>query len=125
MKQRKTKDEKAIPLPEKICFYCKDCEKIVKVKKVSTRKYIFKCTECQKNNVSFGTEKSIKNHYRIKDNSDLLDIDKEDKREEKEKKKDEEGKKEDKETKKEDAKDEKKNKDREGKEAKKSETKES
>jgi len=54
--------------PTKIVYYCKDCEKIVKAQKITPRKLKFKCQVCQGKNVSFGTEKSIKNHYRIKDN---------------------------------------------------------
>lgn len=53
-------------LPEGIVCYCKDCEKIVIAAPVG-RKFAYRCTVCQTKNVAFGTEKSIKNFYRIKE----------------------------------------------------------
>lgn len=52
---------------EGIVFYCKDCEKVVKVDRASARKYVYKCKECKTKNVAFGTEKSIKSYFRIED----------------------------------------------------------
>ena len=49
-----------------IVFYCKDCEKIVQVTPVG-RKFVYKCNTCKTKNVAFGTEKSIKNFFHIKD----------------------------------------------------------
>ncbi len=60
------------PIPEeewehqKVVFYCHDCEKIVQGKKLG-KSLKFACAECNGNNVSYGTEKSIKNHFRIQE----------------------------------------------------------
>lgn len=50
----------------KVVFYCKDCEKIVAGIKVGN-KYVYKCPLCHTKNVAFGTEKSIRSFYYIKD----------------------------------------------------------
>lgn len=47
-----------------IIFYCKDCEKIVDASKFGKR-YVYTCKICGTKNVAFGTEKSIKNFFRI------------------------------------------------------------
>lgn len=49
-----------------IVFYCKDCEKIVDAHKLG-RKYVYKCGVCGTKNVAFGTEKSIKSFFRVKE----------------------------------------------------------
>lgn len=49
-----------------IIFYCKDCEEIVDTDKVG-RKYVYKCKKCGTKNVAFGTEKSIKSFFRVKE----------------------------------------------------------
>jgi hypothetical protein len=49
-----------------IIFYCKDCEKIVDADKIG-RKYVYKCGICGTKNVAFGTEKSIKSFFRVKE----------------------------------------------------------
>ena len=49
-----------------IIFYCKDCEKIVDTQKVG-RKYVYKCGACGTKNVAFGTEKSVKSFFRVKE----------------------------------------------------------
>ncbi len=49
-----------------IIFYCKDCEKIVDANKVG-RKYVYKCGICGTKNVAFGTDKSIKSFFRVKE----------------------------------------------------------
>lgn len=46
--------------------YCKDCHKIVPAAPLG-RKFAYRCTICQTKNVAFGTLKSIKNFYRIKE----------------------------------------------------------
>ncbi len=56
------KEEKAGP----IIFYCKDCEEIVSTHKVG-RKYVYKCAKCGTKNVAFGTEKSIRSFFHIKE----------------------------------------------------------
>ena len=48
-----------------IMFYCRDCQKIAQTEKVGTR-YVYKCTQCQGNNVAFGTEKSVRNFFHLK-----------------------------------------------------------
>jgi len=52
-------------LPAKLVFYCKKCEEIVDAKQTK-KKFTFCCPKCGKNEIAFGTEESIKNHYRIK-----------------------------------------------------------
>jgi len=51
--------------PAKITYYCRECKKLVAAKRIE-KKLSFKCEECGKNEVSFGTEESIKNFYNIK-----------------------------------------------------------
>lgn len=48
----------------RIVFYCKDCEKLVEGMKVG-RRYVYRCPLCKTKNVAFGTEKSIRNFYRV------------------------------------------------------------
>lgn len=55
-----------VPVPIKIVFFCKDCEKIVVGTKIGN-KYVYKCPVCHTKNVAFGTEKSIKSFYRVKE----------------------------------------------------------
>lgn len=50
----------------KIVFFCKDCEKIIQGVKLG-KKYVYKCPLCGTKNVAFGTEKSIKNFYHVKE----------------------------------------------------------
>jgi predicted methyltransferase len=50
-------------IPAKIIYYCKDCQKIVKPKRIG-KKFEFSCLECKGNNVAFGSEKSILNYYK-------------------------------------------------------------
>jgi|GEM_PF-1618433 len=47
-----------------LIFYCKDCEKIVDVFPVG-RKFVYKCSICKTKNVAFGTDKSIRNFFRL------------------------------------------------------------
>lgn len=51
---------------ENIVFFCKDCEKLVETIPLG-RKFVYKCKTCGTKNVAFGTEKSIRNFYHIKD----------------------------------------------------------
>lgn len=46
-----------------ILFYCRDCKKIVEVKRVDPKKYLYKCKECKGKDISIGTEESIKEFY--------------------------------------------------------------
>ena len=48
----------------KIVYYCRDCKDQVKPKRIPN-KLSFKCTNCERN-VSFGTEESIHNYYKVK-----------------------------------------------------------
>lgn len=52
-------------LPAKILYYCRDCKKLVTPKRIG-KKLSFRCGECDKDQVSFGTESSIRNFYNIK-----------------------------------------------------------
>ncbi|MBN1258519.1 hypothetical protein JXA05_02050 [Candidatus Peregrinibacteria bacterium] len=51
-------------VPAKIVYYCLDCQKIVPPKRIGN-KFRFGCTVCNGENVTFGTEKSIANYYRL------------------------------------------------------------
>ena len=51
--------------PAKIVYYCKDCKKAVAPKRLG-KKLSFKCGECDKGPVAFGTEESINNYYKAK-----------------------------------------------------------
>lgn len=53
-------------LKTNVVFFCKDCEKIVEVIPVG-RKFVYRCKICSTKNVAFGSEKSIKSFYHIKD----------------------------------------------------------
>lgn len=57
-------------LPPGVVAYCKDCEKIVEAVAIG-RKFVYRCTICQTKNVAFGTEKSIKNFYHIKESGQI------------------------------------------------------
>lgn len=47
-----------------VVFFCQDCEKIVRAdkEKDSIR---FTCTECGGRNISFGTQRSVSNYFRL------------------------------------------------------------
>jgi len=51
---------------KEIIFYCKDCEEIVDTNRVSN-KYVYTCKKCGTKNVAFGTLKSIKSFFKLKD----------------------------------------------------------
>ncbi len=52
-------------IPAKIFYFCKDCKKMIKPKRVG-KKFRFSCTECKGSNVAFGSKESINNYYKIK-----------------------------------------------------------
>jgi len=52
--------------PAKIVFFCKNCKELVTAKQSKKKKFTFCCPLCDKTNIAFGTEESIRNHYRIK-----------------------------------------------------------
>jgi len=51
--------------PAKIAYYCRQCKAPAKPKRIG-KKLSFKCSECDYGPVSFGTEESIKNFYKVK-----------------------------------------------------------
>ena len=51
-------------IPAKIIYFCRDCERITKPKRIG-KKFKFSCTECNGNNVAFGSEKSIHKYYKL------------------------------------------------------------
>lgn len=65
-----TREIKAIPQDEdkiptaKLIFFCKKCEEVVDAKQTK-KKFTFRCPKCAKTEIAFGTEESIKNHYRF------------------------------------------------------------
>ena len=54
-------------LTNNLVYYCKNCQKLINPKKVGKRNYTFKCPECGKKDVAYGTMKSIKTFYNIKE----------------------------------------------------------
>jgi len=64
MTETKSPETKSPATKSPIVFYCKDCEKIVDASKFGKR-YVYTCKICGTKNVAFGTEKSIKNFFRI------------------------------------------------------------
>ncbi len=50
--------------PTKIVYYCRECKGPTKPQRIG-KKLSFKCAECGRN-VSFGTEESIHNYYKVK-----------------------------------------------------------
>jgi len=58
------KDEEKIQ-PAKLVFFCKKCEELVEAKQTK-KKFTFCCPKCGKEEIAFGTEESIRNHFRIK-----------------------------------------------------------
>lgn len=58
-------------LPPVLKFYCKDCEKFVDTTPVG-QKFVYRCNVCQTKNVAFGSEKSLKNFYHIKESGQTL-----------------------------------------------------
>jgi len=57
----------AVKSPPRIVFYCKDCRDLVDGIKVG-KKYVYRCAACGTKNVAFGTEKSIRSFYHVKEN---------------------------------------------------------
>jgi predicted RNA-binding Zn-ribbon protein involved in translation (DUF1610 family) len=48
-------------------FFCHECNKLVAATK-KEGKVSFTCNECGKNEISFGTVRSLINHFRLNDN---------------------------------------------------------
>ncbi|MBT7483666.1 hypothetical protein HN748_00685 [Candidatus Peregrinibacteria bacterium] len=71
-------------LPEGVVFYCKDCNKMVPVHRVG-RRYVYTCADCGTKNVAFGTEKSIKSFFHIKEVEEEEEIKEEEVKEEEKK----------------------------------------
>lgn len=51
--------------PAKIIYYCRECKKVVPPTRIG-KKLSFRCSECNTEYISFGTEQSIGNYYNIK-----------------------------------------------------------
>ena len=49
-----------------ITYYCRDCHKLITPKKHKKKAYRFVCSECEGENVAWGTEASINAHFRLK-----------------------------------------------------------
>ena len=49
-----------------ISFYCKDCKKLVDVKKEDKEKYIYSCNKCYEFNIVIWTREGLISNYRIK-----------------------------------------------------------
>jgi hypothetical protein len=75
MKSEKTTNK----LPESLKFYCKDCHKLVETTAVG-QKFVYRCKICSTKNVAFGSEKSLRNFYRIKEEGQTTTLSQEEKR---------------------------------------------
>ncbi|MBI5422177.1 hypothetical protein HZA44_03510 [Candidatus Peregrinibacteria bacterium] len=51
-------------LPAKIVYYCRTCKKLVNPKRIG-KKFQFSCSVCNGVNVAFGSDKSIRDFYRL------------------------------------------------------------
>ena len=51
--------------PAKISYYCRECKQTVTPTRIAKR-LVFKCSVCNKEPISFGTESSIASFYNIK-----------------------------------------------------------
>lgn len=51
--------------PAKIVYYCRECKKTVAPKRIG-KKLSFRCSECNREGIAFGTENSITSYYNIK-----------------------------------------------------------
>jgi Zn finger protein HypA/HybF involved in hydrogenase expression len=49
-----------------VAFYCKDCTKIVETERKNPQWYTFLCKLCGGKNIAIGTEKGLKENYKIK-----------------------------------------------------------
>lgn len=49
-----------------VSFYCKDCALIIETTRTTPQGYTFSCNTCWKTNIVIGTEKWLKDNYRIK-----------------------------------------------------------
>ncbi len=58
-------DEAKIPTAD-LKFFCKKCEILVDAKQTK-KQFTFSCPTCGKTEIAFGTEESIRNHYRIRE----------------------------------------------------------
>ncbi|MCT4591779.1 MAG: hypothetical protein N4A36_00100 [Candidatus Gracilibacteria bacterium] len=54
---------------QKIVFYCHDCAKLVDTESKG-KKLKFVCKECQGSDLSYGTERSIRNYYNMPEAND-------------------------------------------------------
>jgi len=50
----------------KVSFYCKDCEIIVDTERPNPRWYKFICKKCSGKHIVIGTDRGLKDNYRIK-----------------------------------------------------------
>lgn len=68
-----------------IVFYCKDCGRLVETNRCG-RKYVYKCKICNTKNVAFGTLRSIRSFFHIKEGEEF-GVEEEEPKEKNEKKK--------------------------------------
>lgn len=48
-----------------VIFFCRECNKVVPVDKIGKKKISFKCKQCGKKDIAFGTERSISNFFHL------------------------------------------------------------
>lgn len=51
-------------VPQKLLFYCRNCEKVISAKQTKQR-FTFLCPVCGKTDVAYGTAVSVQNFYHI------------------------------------------------------------
>lgn len=62
IKSKATSEEDFETAP--VAFFCRDCRKIVATKKAE-KGIKFACAECGKKDISFGTRRSLTNHFHL------------------------------------------------------------
>lgn len=49
-----------------VAFYCKDCGTVVETERKNPQGYTFLCKKCWGKNIAIGTEKGLKENYKLK-----------------------------------------------------------
>jgi len=62
---KNTQQPPKIQIPQELIYYCQDCEAIIDIRPTTFK--MFCPTNKEHKRITFGTEKSVKNFYKIKD----------------------------------------------------------
>ncbi len=60
------KRENFNPERGEVSFFCKDCGILVETERKNPQGYTFTCTKCSGKKISIGTEKGLKENYKLK-----------------------------------------------------------